>query len=145
MRENSFLGTGWSFPPAFDNSNDRLQMSAGDNNITQSIDLVLQTPVGSRSLLPTFGCSLNQFIFRNIDGTARAQIIQSVEQTLLDCEPRISVESIEVFDIDVAEGGAAIALNILYRIKQTNTRHNHVFPFSLIEGTLLNTGRRALP
>lgn len=137
MNESSFLGTGWSFPPVFDNANYQLQLSGGENNINQSIDLLLQTPVGSRSLMPTYGCDLFRYIFRRVDATARAEIIQSVKQTLLYSEPRISVENVDVAD---TADGTSLAINISYKIKQTNTRHNHVFPFSLIEGTNLKAG-----
>jgi phage baseplate assembly protein W len=137
MSEHCFTGTGWSFPPVFDNANYQLQLTGGQNNINQSIDLLLQTPLGSRSLLPNFGCSLSRYIFRRVDATVRAEIIQSVQQTLLDAEPRISVENVEVVD---AADGSSLDINISYKIKQTNTRHNHVFPFSLIEGTNLQAG-----
>jgi hypothetical protein len=137
MNERSFLGTGWSFPPIFDNANYQLQLSAGEGNIKQSIDLLLQTPMGSRSLMPNYGCDLFRYIFRHIDATARTEIVQSVKQTLLDAEPRISVESVDFSD---AGDGTTIALSINYKVKQTNTRHNHVFPFSLIEGTNLKAG-----
>lgn len=140
LSDSNFLGTGWTFPPTFDGATDQLHLSSGDANIKQSIDVVLQTPKGSRSLQPTYGCDLSRFIFRQIDATAQAQMIESVKQTLLDCEPRIKVESVAFSSLGE---GSMVALNICFQIKQTNTRHNHVFPFSLIEGTLLNTGRHS--
>ncbi|MCA2997712.1 MAG: GPW/gp25 family protein [Rhodocyclaceae bacterium] len=142
MHGSSFLGTGWSFPPAFDRASDRLRMVSGESNIKQSIDLLLRTSVGSRCLLPAFGCALNQYIFRQVDATVRAEIIATVKQTLLDYEPRIIVERTDIREVD---GGAMIELGIGYLVKQTNTRHNHVFPFSLVEGTNLSTASRALP
>lgn len=134
MNESKFLGTGWTFPPVFANSNYQLQLTGGERNIAQSIDLLLQTARGSRSLMPDFGSNLSGYVFRHIDASLQAEITQSVKNTLLDGEPRITVESV---DFSTSEDGAAVALSIAYRIKQTNSRHNHVFPFSLLEGTNL--------
>lgn len=137
MDAGDFLGTGWAFPPSFDNANFRLKLSAGDENIGQSIDLLLKTPLGSRSLAPEFGSGLFSFLFRRLDATAREEIIQSVKTALLDNEPRISVESV---DLQLSDQGVMLSLTVVYLIRQTNTRHNHVFPFSLIEGSNLQAG-----
>ncbi|MBU0914118.1 MAG: GPW/gp25 family protein [Gammaproteobacteria bacterium] len=134
MNESSFLGTGWSFPPVFDNANYQLQLSSGESNINQSIDLLMKTPRGSRSLMPNYGCDLCRYLFCRLDATLQEEIIQSVKTTLLNSEPRISVEDV---DISLSEDGSIATLSISYKIKQTNTRHNHVFPFSLLEGTHL--------
>ncbi len=135
MNKKTFLGTGWSFPPSFEQANYRLSLNSEENNINQSINLVLQTPRGSRSLLPDFGSDLLNFLFRKIDASLQEEIIQSVKTTLLNDEPRISVNDVQVAFI--TDGAATVSVTIYYTIKKTNTRHNHVFPFSLLEGTNL--------
>lgn len=135
MSKSTFLGTGWSFPPSFEQANYQLNLSADENNINQSIDLVLQTPRGSRSLLPDFGSDLFSFLFRKVDASLQEDIIQSVKITLLNDEPRIKVNKVDV--AFMTDGAATVAVTITYTIKKTNTRHNHVFPFSLLEGTNL--------
>ena len=50
-------------------------------------------------------------------------------------KPRIKVDKVEVIAHQDQVG--TVALHIYYTIKQTNTRHNHVFPFSVKEGTNL--------
>jgi uncharacterized protein len=134
MNESGFLGTGWSFPPVFDNANYRLQMSSGVSNINQSIDLLMKTRRGSRSVMPDYGCDLFRYVFGRLDSTLQEEIKQSVRTTLLNSEPRISVESVA---IAMSEDGSIANLSITYKIKMSNTRHNHVFPFSLLEGTNL--------
>ena len=135
--DSSFLGAGWAFPPAFDNATGRLQMTSGVSNINQSIDTLLQTMRGSRSMLPDFGCNLFSYLFQRLDATLEGEIVQSVKVCLLNSEPRIVVEN-----VTVSQGGdgATIDLSIEYRIKLTNTRHNKVFPFSLLEATNLDLG-----
>ncbi|WP_248798712.1 GPW/gp25 family protein [Pseudomonas sp. MWU13-2105] len=134
MSDSSFLGTGWSYPPVFDNANFELQLSSGVANINQSIDLLLKTPVGSRTLMPDYGCNLSSYVFRRIDASLQEEIIQSVSLTLLNGEPRIDVERV---DLSIQDGGAVVNVAITYVVRQTNARHNHVFPFSQLEGTNL--------
>lgn len=131
----SFLGTGWAFPPSFDKSTHQVTLSNSDTNINQSLDLILQTPRGSRSLIPDFGGELSRFLFRSADATLQEEIEQSVKTTLLTNEPRITVDAVIVSF--VRDPASTVAVSIQYTIKNTNTRHNHVFPFSLLEGTNL--------
>ncbi len=135
MQESTFLGKGWSFPPTFTLPDYRLSMTEGEVNIKQSIDLILQTPRGSRPLQPDFGSDLRRFLFQHIDATMKEEIRQSVMQTLLNNEPRIGVDQVTVTLLP--DDAATVALAIHYIVKQSNTRHNHVFPFSLLEGTNL--------
>jgi phage baseplate assembly protein W len=137
MDKSGFLGMGWSFPPAFDNSNFQLTISSGENNIKQSINLLLQTPIGSRSLMPSYGSDLHNYVFCQTDSALRAKIVNSVKRILLENEPRITVEKVDVTDSEVSSN---IFITIIYRINKSNSRHNHVFPFSLIEGTNLKLG-----
>lgn len=135
MSEHLFWGTGWSFPPKFSNTPIQVELSYGAANINQSIDVILKTQRGERVLQPDFGSELRQYIFSNFDATLKNQIVASIRHTLLNDEPRITVESIDITESD--SFNATLHINIVYVINQTNTRHNHVFPFSLLEGTNL--------
>jgi phage baseplate assembly protein W len=136
MNDSGFLGRGWAFPPAFDKATGTLQLSAGVANIQQSIDLVLKTPKGSRPLTPDFGSSLGRYLFRRIDATLREEIVQAVQSALLEGEPRIDVERV---DVALAADGALADISVTYRVRSTNTRHNHVYPYARLEGHLLRT------
>lgn len=137
MSENSFLGAGWSFPPSFDNSNFCVSLTERENNIDQSIDLILQTPRNGRSLVPDFGSELRKFLFQHPDNSLKDEIASSVTATLLNNEPRIEVNTVKVGLLDNNDNTLGIAID--YTVKSTNTRHNHVFPFSLLEGTNLKS------
>ncbi|MCO7188541.1 MULTISPECIES: GPW/gp25 family protein [unclassified Pseudoalteromonas] len=134
-QQSEFLGSGWQFPPTFSSVSHQLAMNQSEANINQSIDLILQTRRGERCLLPDFGSQLNTFLFRSQDASLQEEIAKSVRNTLLNDEPRISVD--EVFVSFTSEEASQVVISVLYTIKQTNTRHNHVFPFSLLEGTNL--------
>jgi hypothetical protein len=132
--EASFLGTGWTFPPSFSNSHYQLLLSAGQDNIRQSINLIFKTTLGSRPLASGFGSNLSTYLFRRIDTGLREEIMQNLSLALLNSEPRINVEQI---DANLSSDGSTLLINVSYRIPETNTRHNHVYPFSLIEATNL--------
>jgi len=129
-----FLGNGWSFPPLFDSANTGLRMVAGRANIAQSIDILLTTMRGSRALMPEFGNNLERFVFRTANAQTLEELAESARLTLLHGEPRIVVEAVRPTK---SADGSMLELTIVYRVAQTNTRHNHVYPFASLEGNNL--------
>lgn len=133
--ENHFWGSGWSNPPVFEVGNYKLELLDKVNNINSCIDVLLQTKKGDRIMNPYFGSGLNTFLFRNMDSTLKGEIIEAVKMSLLKNEPRITVTEVDVDFVNEQEG--EIAISIVYEVNKTNTRHNHVFPFNIKEGTQL--------
>lgn len=129
----SFLGTGWSFPPAFDKINHRVRMVSDTEDIAESIRIILSTIPGERLMQPKFGCNLRKLVFEKIDTTLIARLNHLIYHALLDFEPRINFLEAEIIDRDELNGILQIQVN--YSIILTNTRHNIVFPFYLLEGT----------
>lgn len=139
-RDAPFLGRGWSFPPVFNAADASLSMVAGIENIAQSLNLLLATLRGSRALLPDFGSNLNQFVFRRSDTQTLEELADAARFILLHGEPRIVVEDVRP---QASADGSLMQLAITYRITQTNTRHNHVYPFAALEGSNLAPPPRA--
>ncbi|GAB7202250.1 hypothetical protein [Dickeya oryzae] len=50
--DNAFLGTGWGFPPQFDTATHSIGMVSGDEDIRQSLALLLSTRPGERIMAP---------------------------------------------------------------------------------------------
>ncbi|WP_264563995.1 GPW/gp25 family protein [Flavobacterium sp. N3904] len=134
-KENVFLGSGWSFPVTFSVGNLQLSLSANETNINESIAIILNTRKGERTLEANFGSGLQQFMFRKIDNSLKGEIIETIQFSLLRYEPRILVKEVRVATTDTING--LLEILIIYIYKQTNTRHNYVFPFHLKEGTNL--------
>nr|WP_306801530.1 GPW/gp25 family protein [Flavobacterium sp. H4147] len=130
-----FLGSGWSFPVSFSAGNYQLNLSANEANINESINIILNTRKGERTLESDFGSGLQQFMFRKIDNALKGEIIETIKYALLRYEPRILVQDVQIASTDVLNG--LIEVLIIYVYSQTNTRHNYVFPFHLKEGTNL--------
>ncbi|CAM1367351.1 putative Tail lysozyme [Tenacibaculum sediminilitoris] len=134
-KKKEFLGSGWSFPVTFSVGNHQLEITRYENNIKDSIDVIMQTNFGERPMNPQFGSGLQQYFFQEMNETLKAEIKDTIINSLLINEPRISVLSIEVNYADVFEGLVEVVIN--YEYNQTNTRHNYVYPFYLKEGTNL--------
>ena len=140
--ENSFLGSGWSFPVTFSAGYHQLALSSFEENINQSIHVILQTNKGERCFDPSFGSALQQFLFRKADEAMKGEIADAVKISLLNNEPRITVKEIDVNYNNIQNGW--VEINISYMFNQTNTRHNYVFPFYIKEGTNLGQKRNSL-
>ncbi len=139
MENSSFEGVGWSFPPTFDLGNRQLKLVSSTEAINQSIDIILSTAKGERSLLPDFGSDLSSFLFKQADQSLVGDIVRAVRSSLLDYEPRIVVNQV---DVSFSEGAEQIVnIAITYTKIKTNTRHNHIYPFSIKEGTNLQVRR----
>lgn len=135
-QENNFLGSGWAFPVAFTAGSYTVNTTSYEENINESINIILLTRMGERCLEPQFGAGLQQFFFRTPDETLKGEIINAVKTSLLHNEPRITVQQVDIESSDPVNG--VIEIEISYIYNQTNTRHNYVFPFHLKEGTNLN-------
>jgi len=59
-----------------------------------------------------------------------------VESAILYHEPRIDLESVQLDDSRELEG--VVLIEIIYRVKATNSRFNFVYPFYKLEGTDIN-------
>lgn len=134
--KQSFLGSGWAFPITFSVGNLELNLTQYEKNVNDSIDIILKTNRGERCLEPSFGTGLSQFLFRKMDETLKGEIIDAVESSLLNYEPRIDVKMVDVTYSEEHKG--TVLINIEYVYSKTNTRHNYIFPFYLKEGTSLN-------
>jgi phage baseplate assembly protein W len=134
MAENkSFLGSGWSFPPRFLDSTEGLELSHDDQDIAESIYILLSTTPGERVMNPGYGCNLHSMVFSSINTSMETRIQDLISTAILYYEPRINLVAIKIDNDDQMEG--KLEINITYEIKGTNSRKNMVYPFYLTEGT----------
>jgi phage baseplate assembly protein W len=133
---NSFLGTGWAFPPAFDNESGSVEMVGDYKDIEQSLHILLSTSLGERVMQPDYGCNLTDYMFESLSSTLIGIIKQKVENAILYYEPRIVAEKVEVTtadSFDLIEGKFTISIE--YSIPQTNSRFNYVYDYFLNEAS----------
>ena len=95
---NSFLGTGWAFPPAFDRDAGTVELVSNVEDIHQSLNILLSTSLGERVMQPDYGCNLHDYLFESLNSSMIGYIKDRVENAILIYEPRIVAEKIEVTD-----------------------------------------------
>lgn len=128
----SFLGTGWSFPPSFDKTNSFVRMSSDEKDIRESLQVLLSTRPGERIMIPDYGCSLETLLFESINLTLTTQITELIRTAIIYYEPRIDLERVTLDGEFIIDGRIDIILD--YRIRATNSRQNMVYPFYRNEG-----------
>jgi hypothetical protein len=133
--DGDFIGCGWSFPPSFDKHEKGVRLAEGLEEIEQSLLLLFGTIPGERPLHPRFGCDVRRFLFQAMDLTQASEFRDTVKTAILNWEPRIKVNALEIDARDCLEGQFRVLLD--YTVIATNTRNNRVFPLYLDEGTNL--------
>ena len=126
--ERDFLGKGLRFPVSI-NLNGGVSTSAFEENVRQSLFIILGTAPGERIMRPDFGCRIHDLMFdpNNYVTAARAEFY--CEEALYKYEPR--VENLEVKAGPNSDEPNRLDIQITYRITgQTNIR-NLVYPFYL--------------
>jgi phage baseplate assembly protein W len=121
-----FVGRGWAFPLRLD-STGAFALSGGDQDVAESIKLILGTSPGERPLRPEFGCAIHELLFDTIDAALAGRVGALVEAALTRWEPRIEVLGVTASPDPAAPHVLRIAVD--YRISATNDRRNLVFPF----------------
>ena len=127
-----FLGRGWNMPVELDPRTGRVLSVAYEEDIRQSIFIILETAPGERVMRPNFGCGIHELVFTALDSTAIQRIRSLVEEALRRCEARIDVLGVTV-DEEVTVDGQLL-IEIEYRVRKTNQTGNLVFPFYFREG-----------
>lgn len=129
----TFLGIGWKFPPTFDKETMSVQMVSEEEDIRESLFILLSTKPGERVMLPEYGCNLQSAVFDTINTETINRIRSYVSHAILYFEPRINVEKIDISTESEKDG--LLLINVEYQITNTNRRSNMVYPYYIIEGT----------
>ena len=127
-----FLGRGWARPVALDPRTGLVASVEFEEDIRQSILIILETAPGERVMRPNFGCGIHEMVFTALDSTTLQLIRSTVEESLRRCEARIDVLGVTFDESAVSEGKLIIELE--YRVRKTNQTGNLVFPFYFREG-----------
>ena len=126
----SFLGTGWSFPPAFDCDLGGVVLVKDVTDIEQSLNILLSTTLGERVMQPNYGCNLENYLFDSLNNTLIGFIKDLVTKAILYYEPRITAESVDVTAADSTDLlGGRFTILVTYSIPQTNSRFNYVYDY----------------
>jgi phage baseplate assembly protein W len=132
---NSFLGTGWSFPPSFDKFNGSVEMTSDEIDIQRSLQILLSTRKGERVMEPDYGCNLDEMLFEPMNITFKTYMGELITTAILFYEARINLQNVYINDSNEING--VILIVITYNVRTTNSRFNYVYPYYKTEGTEL--------
>lgn len=129
--DGDFLGRGWAFPVDVDGRGD-VRTAADEQTVEDAIRVIIGTAKGERVMRPDFGCGIHEYVFDTVDANTLSLVETSVEEALIEFEPRIAVEDVSTSTEDLSEG--VLLIEVDYRIRGSNTRRNLVYPFYLEGG-----------
>lgn len=128
IEQGTFLGTGWSFPPAFDRYSKSVEMVTDEIDIHQSLQVLFATTPGERTMELGYGCDLSPLAFRKLDLNLKTFMTNNIKDAVGRCEPRIKVQDVQLEDSDDTLG--TILIHVNYVIKATNMPGNLVYAHS---------------
>ena len=107
-----------------------------DADVASSLEILLSTTPGERVMQPLYGCNLSELVFETLDTRMKTLMADKVESAILYYEPRVTLESVQLDDSLELEG--VVLIEVVYRVKTTNSRFNFVYPYYKNEGTDIN-------
>ncbi|MEM6359194.1 MAG: GPW/gp25 family protein [Bacteroidota bacterium] len=128
----AFLGRGWKFPVSFKKGYKGTELSQYEQDIKESLIILLSTIRGERVMNPGYGTNVRDLIFEPLDVSTGTLVAEEVKKAILIHEPRVFVDKITPIQEEL---NGFLELTIDYTIISTNTRSNLVFPFYQNEGT----------
>lgn len=131
--QSDFLGTGWGFPPAFSKGGEDVLMVSREEDIMQSLLILLGTSLHERAMREDYGCNLRDYLFEELDARLLNQLRDAISNSIRLHEPRINLEDIH-FDVQADYTQSLINIGIQFLVRSTNSRYNMVYPFYLAEG-----------
>jgi len=126
----NFMGSGLSFPLRVNARTGRFVMSRHEENIHESVRIVLRTFRGERVMRPEFGAAPESILFSDAGAEAITALEEGMRAALEENEPRIADVVVRVS----RENRGELSVNISYRIRTTNNLFSRVYPFYLLEG-----------
>lgn len=133
LRNDAFLGTGWSFPPVLTNIG--VQMSRYEQDICESLHVLFSTAPGERVCRYDYGCPLRRYAFEPLTTQLLVRMRNEISRAVTLYEPRIALEDVS-FEEQPEKG--VLLVRLTYTVVRTNNRHNMVYPFYLNEGTSIS-------
>lgn len=139
MAQNSILGTGMKFPPCVDRATGRFAVSSDQENVRDSIYLLLMTARGERLTAPGFGSNLAAYAFQTVDLTTVSMLERDIRRVLLDNEPRVADVAVEVQRSP--NDFACLQVTIRYLLIDSQQPQNLVFPFYIADAGGVGNGK----
>ncbi len=124
------IGRGWVFPPSMD-ARGAVALTNEDNELIQSIYIILSTAPGERVMRPEFGCRIIEYIFAPANLATAGAVEQVVRSALERWEPRIILTEVNVSPSPDMYG--LLMIDLKFIVKATREEASLVYPFYLMQ------------
>ncbi len=122
---------GWSFPLEIDETTGKIKTTTLENDIKQSILILLHTQKGERLYHSDYGNELQRFMFEPLQSNLKKDIQKEIENCIKKWEKRVSSVAVEIFES--AEQYTTLIVQIQYYIEQTEQWQTWQYAFDLTE------------
>ena len=127
------MGKGWKFPPEIDLRTGHFAFSSHEENIEESIRIILQTFLGERVMRPDFGTNTINYVFASSKEFAPQSLAYELQKALTLQEPRVEDVTVKGDEPDNING--SMVIHVAYTVRSTNNRYSMVYPFFLKGGS----------
>jgi phage baseplate assembly protein W len=108
----------------------RVALATGEDDIAESIRIIILTAPGERPMRPRFGCRIWDYLYAPLNAATLGEMGFAVRAALAEWEPRIVVRNVTVTEHPDLIG--TVQIEVAYTVQATNDRRNLVFPFYVI-------------
>lgn len=130
--QKAFLGVGCAYPVGVDPVTGVTAIASYEDDVEQSLWIILTTAPGERVMRPDFGCGIYDLAFAVIDTATLTRVESEVRTSIQKYEARIELIDVIVDPSQAADG--LLNIEVEYRVRRTNQVDNLVYPFYFAEG-----------
>lgn len=127
----NFPGRGWKFPVEIDEVTGRIKMSDYEDDVLESIKIIIGTVKGERVMLNDFGSEANNFVFQSTSSNTLYSMQSKILEAIKLWEPRVEQVDVDV-NYDESEYGKVI-IKIDYKIKNIDGEQSLSYPFYMFQ------------
>jgi phage baseplate assembly protein W len=128
------LGTGWAFPPSFDQTLRSVVLVSDAEHIRQGLWLLFSTKLGERVMHGGYGTDLRRKADDGIAGNRAGAIAAMLRDAITAWEPRIEVEDLSVVEVLAGEDEWHVSLRFV--VGQDRASGHFTYLFSTREPAL---------
>ncbi len=128
MEDIFYIDRGWGFPPSFSKHTKSAEMVVDEEDIRQSIIIILSTKIGERKFHLDLGSEIKNLVFEDLNHINTTQLENTITKVLNIYETRILLNEVSVH-ANSEEG--SVVTHIDYTITSKGTKHSIDLIFSL--------------
>jgi uncharacterized protein len=120
---------GWKFPVMIDKSTGRILMSEDEEDVHESIMIIIKTIRGERVMRKGFGSNVNRYVFEHSDSSTLTLIEEEIMRAIVNWEPRVF--NVMVRASNDKENPEKIFVWLNYEVRKNDRRYEKTFTLDI--------------